>query len=196
MSVARITDLARKFGVLEISNVVLEDKRFSVWPGSHKKELHHHQTGGLAQHTWEVIELSLRNNDFFHLLDKAVDTQKLFLAALFHDSGKMWDYKPATTIQNTMFPGSAPTLWEATTHKRQIYHLARSALVWNAAKEKFNYKDDADEILHAILAHHGRREYGSPVSPATRLAWILHLSDSLSARCDDFGTLPLHQEIK
>lgn len=191
MSVEKITEIAKKFNVLEISNVVLKDERFSFWSGSHTKELHHYGTGGLAQHTWEVIEFSLRNNNFFQVLGKGVDSEKLFLAALFHDSGKMWDY---THIPN--FVSGPDPQWHSTQHKRRIYHLPRSAIVWSLAKEKFNYKDDEDDILHAILAHHGRREYGSPVSPDTRLAWILHLSDSLSARGDDCFNGPLHQQGK
>ena len=34
-------------------------------------------------------------------------------------------------------------------------------------------------------AHHGIRAWGSPVSPNTQLAWLLHLSDNLSARLND-----------
>jgi 23S rRNA maturation-related 3'-5' exoribonuclease YhaM len=35
------------------------------------------------------------------------------------------------------------------------------------------------------MAHHGRREWGSPVSPATPTAQLLHQSDMTSARMND-----------
>jgi 3'-5' exoribonuclease len=37
-------------------------------------------------------------------------------------------------------------------------------------------------IEHAILAHHGRQEWGSPVEPVTAEAYILHYADMLSVR--------------
>jgi 23S rRNA maturation-related 3'-5' exoribonuclease YhaM len=50
---------------------------------------------------------------------------------------------------------------------------------------KDNDNINPDNIIHNILSHHGKREYGSPVSPATKEAWILHQADNLSARLDD-----------
>jgi 23S rRNA maturation-related 3'-5' exoribonuclease YhaM len=48
-----------------------------------------------------------------------------------------------------------------------------------------------DSVLHAILAHHGRREAGSPVAPKSRIAWLVHLSDQISARMADADTLDI-----
>ena len=62
-------------------------------------------------------------------------------------------------------------------------------------KIKFNFTDEHDEVLHAILSHHGRREYGSPVSPSTRIAWLLHLCDSISARMFDCNIFQYNDDI-
>jgi 3'-5' exoribonuclease len=51
------------------------------------------------------------------------------------------------------------------------------------------YRDIEEEVLHAILSHHGMRQWGSPVAPKSRLAWLLHLADSMSARMADADTL-------
>jgi 3'-5' exoribonuclease len=37
-------------------------------------------------------------------------------------------------------------------------------------------------VLHLILSHHGQREYGSPVLPATAEALALHHLDNLDAK--------------
>lgn len=74
--------------------------------------------------------------------------------------------------------------WCAVDHKNKIHHITRSAIVWNSASERLQ-SCERDEVTHAILAHHGRREWGSPVIPQTRMAWLLHLCDGISARIDD-----------
>ena len=49
-----------------------------------------------------------------------------------------------------------------------------------------NYHED---VLHAVLAHHGTREAGSPVAPKSRVAWLVHLCDGISARMYDADTM-------
>lgn len=173
---------AARLSVGPISNVVLDDPRFPVWSGSSKPFMHHYGQGGLAQHTLEVADLCLSNVDYFCGLGKEVDRQKMFLAALFHDSGKMWDYAPARNPA-TLAPDYQT--WESTEHKRQVHHITRSALLWGEAKAKFLPDQTDDDVLHAILAHHQLRQWGSPVMPNSRMAWVLHLCDNLSARVDD-----------
>jgi 23S rRNA maturation-related 3'-5' exoribonuclease YhaM len=68
-----------------------------------------------------------------------------------------------------------------------IHHISRSGLVWCQAAQNAGWNQpDIDEVWHCILSHHGMKEWGSPVAPQTRMAWLLHLADGLSARLDDF----------
>jgi 3'-5' exoribonuclease len=168
---------ADQFGYRQICDVVLKDVRFPKWSGASHAGTHHYGDGGLIKHVSEVVDLCLDNNKYFSAQEKNVDVGHLFLAALFHDAGKMWDYERIGVGE-----------WRAAEHKYKIHHICRSALVWQDAYTRFPYglkQEHFDEILHAILAHHGRREWGSPVEPQTRLAWLLHLCDGLSARMDD-----------
>ena len=157
-----------------ISEEILAIPQFHVWSGSAHKHQHHYGKHGLCIHTAEVIKLCLGNNE---LLSAGICDNHLFLAGLFHDLGKMWDYVP---IDKDL------TEWEGAAHKRHIHHISRSAIMWHDVAHKHGV--DEDEILHAILAHHGQREWGSPVSPNTKLAWMLHLCDSISARMYDAET--------
>lgn len=47
----------------------------------------------------------------------------------------------------------------------------------------------AQALLHIILSHHGRREHGSPVLPATREALLVHTMDCLSGDLGSFDRL-------
>lgn len=170
---------SKEFGLSALCSVILGDIRFPIWSGASKEHQHNYGRGGLAVHTAEVVTLCLNNNAFF---GNPVDQRKVFLAALFHDCGKMWDYAPSADGVN----------WISTKHKRHIHHISRSALVFKEATLKYPVagmtEEVVDEILHAILSHHGLREWGSPVAPNSKLAWLLHLCDNIAARLTDCET--------
>jgi 3'-5' exoribonuclease len=124
-----------------------------------------------------------------------INKKVLFLGALFHDYGKVRDYEKDLHGD-----------WCKTQHARRIHHVSRSALWWqkswdlyqdfyhngsssSAGKEMQLTDEEAEEVLHVILSHHGRREWGSPVAPNSREAWIVHLCDGMSARLNDCETL-------
>lgn len=160
-----------------IANQVFKDERFDRWSGSAKPEHHHYGTGGLCKHTWEVVQLCFVNKDALEI--ESINEEELFLAALYHDVGKLYDYEYVNEG------------WRGTAHKRLIHHISRSAIIWSNTFERMPNlnKDLHDPVLHAILAHHGQREWGSPVAPKTQVAWLLHLCDGISARMDDYDRL-------
>lgn len=167
--------------IFRLAAHVLDDPRFALWTGSSSRYMHHYGQGQLAQHTREVADLCALNNSYY---GHPVNSDLLFLAALFHDVGKMWDYEPLPPEGER----KAYQEWQSTDHKNKIYHISRSALVWNSAVAKdgdFLSVEEQDEVLHAILAHHGQLIWKSPVTPKSKMAWILHLSDGISARLDD-----------
>lgn len=175
--------------VLALADIVLDDHRFGIWSGSAMSFIHHYGKGQLAQHTLEVVELALKNNEYFKTIGKGVDDRLVYLAAVFHDAGKMFDYAPKEECDTSPWETFINyENWENTDHKLKIYHISRSGLIWSKAFDKlgsFLPPGAHDEVLHAILAHHGQKEWGSPVTPKTRLAWLIHLADNMSARMDD-----------
>jgi 3'-5' exoribonuclease len=169
---------ANNLGVTDIANFVLKDPRFSICSASSSPNSHHYGNGQLAIHTLEVIELCFAQNEYFLKIGKGFgNLQILFLSGLFHDAGKMWDYEKIEDHE--------VETWKSTPHKYLIHHIARSALLWSEAVKATNrFKEEEDQVLHAILSHHGRLEWGSPVLPSTPLAYLLHFSDNLSASMD------------
>lgn len=167
---------AELIGVTNIANYLLLDERFSIWSGSSKPEQHHYGTGGLLTHTYEVVQMCLDVREKWY---QNLDGRTLFLAALMHDWGKIWDYRLISD-----------NVWGSADHKRVIHHISRSAIEWSKAVERTGECKDIElDVTHAILAHHGQREYGSPVAPKSAIAWLLHLCDGISARLNDCDRL-------
>lgn len=156
---------------------------FFTHPASSKPNQHHHTVCGLAQHTAEVIQIGLQTRAVLNLQDE-VSFDEYFIAALYHDTGKVLAYGKKTD-----------GTWEKTVLSRKFHHIWLGARIFEQmmVKEKLNYPEEGGEILHAILAHHGCREWGSPVAPATPLAQLLYQSDTMSARMNDIvrGVTPL-----
>lgn len=164
--------------VIELSDEIgcppeIVERLFTKYPnifrasGSSKPEVHHYGTNGLAEHTMEVINLSLKTL-YVNVKPNALI---LFFAALFHDTGKAWDYEE-----------TEPNVWVPTLHRLKIHHISRSCWIWRECAEGILPEILIDEICHCILSHHGRREWGSPVQPMTPEAHVLHHCDSISAR--------------
>ena len=147
---------------------VLADKRFQTRSGSKivegEKSHHHGYPGGLLIHTGEVAIQAIR----FAVESRTVNPDVLITAAIFHDYGKIWDYDP----------DGRPT-----SHRNKIRHVARSYAEFMKMINGLNADPETvDAIGHAILAHHGRYEWGSPVEPQTEEAFILHLADMWSSQ--------------
>lgn len=168
--------------LVTITKKVTALPKFQLWSGSSLPNQHHYGKGGLAKHTLEVIQLMLLNAQQFPQYN--LDPIELFLAGLYHDIGKIKDYEPTNKDL---------TDWTSAPHKRLIHHISESAIWWSKDVAEFLYLFNTyhDNVLHAILSHHMRREAGSPVAPKTRTAWMLTLCDNMSARMYDADTLDL-----
>lgn len=157
---------------------VLCDPRFVNAPGSHEK--HHAYRHGLLIHTAEVTSMALQSALAFPEADYDV----LVTAAVFHDFNKIFDY----TID-------AAGKIEKTRYRYLVRHLAGSHATFlqsvaNASEDQLS-RETVMMIEHAMLAHHGRFEWGSPVEPQTLEAHLLHNADVLSYK---FGAKTLEAD--
>ena len=183
-SIEEITKIGEELRISSIFyETLLKDSAFITCPGS--IDLHHNYPGGLVDHTLEVIKIGLSTIKTLDIKD--FNTTVFFLAALYHDSGKMWDYEEGIS-----------GIWAKTKHCRTIHHISRSAMYWKEIAVKHGLHEDLScKVIHCILSHHGQRAWGSPVSPSSKEAWLLHCSDMVSARlndCDKIDILKAKQE--
>lgn len=152
---------------------VIDDPKFSEAPASLSH--HHAYTGGLAEHTLEVLRYL---NPWTVVLKPNVDV--LITAAVWHDYLKARDYVagPVWSTQPYKAEWSRDEVFSD-----QIGHISAGAIRFHEAAVRFGVATDLwDQVIHCILAHHGRREWGSPVEPQTLEALLLHQSDMLSAK--------------
>lgn len=155
----------------KVNLIVLEDARFWAWPGSASK--HHAHDGGLALHTAEVVSLVKGTIEA-----GAMNWAIAFTAGLWHDYGKIWDYRRSAV---------EPSGWTHTSHRDMVRHLVRSYAEFMRHATGVLDSMLIERVSHCILAHHGRMEWGSPVMPQTPEAWALHLADMASVKCVNQG---------
>lgn len=192
---------------------ILEYDKFFTCPAS--LSFHHAYEGGLLAHTVEVCDIALvsfHHMKSTELRDPSLNPQWINLppadiliaAALFHDLLKIEEYDKETwtceiyeynkTVPKARFllasdqgPNEVP-VWIHTQsgYLQTIGHICGSAAQFQVAAVNFGVnRKTIDAVTHCILAHHGRKEWGSPVEPQTLEALVLHQADMLSAKFGD-----------
>jgi len=146
---------------------VVIDDQFRTQVGS--CDHHHTYRGGLIVHTYEVASYALEMAKAF---GEAVDHDVLLTAAIWHDYMKIREYE----VDEAGKIGKTP-------YRKLVRHVAGSHAEFLLAVVGTGLDPDIQmRIEHALLAHHGRQEWGSPVEPQTLESHLLHSADMISVR--------------
>lgn len=134
------------------------------------KRLHHNTIGGLLEHTVTVTKTC----DFLASLYPYLKRDILIGAALLHDIGKIQEFNTDNL--------------DYTDEGRLIGHLVLGAQLIEHRCNELETKNEQEklEIIHAVLAHHGSHEWGSPTLPMTVEALALHYADNMDAKITSF----------
>ncbi|MDR0621767.1 MAG: HD domain-containing protein [Deltaproteobacteria bacterium] len=137
------------------------------------KAIHHAYAGGLLEHSLSVAKLA---DVVSGLYGKELNRDLLLAGAILHDLGKCWELTPAPATDYTI-------------KGRLMGHLTMGALFLELVADTFADFPDHKLLLleHMILAHHGQREKGSPVTPMILEALVLHYLDELDARVNQLS---------
>ena len=170
------------YGLEEICmDEVINHPKFATQFGSAGK--HHAFPGGLLVHTSEVVTYAAEMAKMF---EGVCDEDVLITAAVFHDLMKINEYElvqdssPGHLVTDVY--GRLSTHIGKTEYRNLVRHVAGSHAEFMKAIVDHDIPDGVVlGIEHAILAHHGRQEYGSPTEPKTVEARILHYADMFSA---------------
>ncbi len=137
---------------------------FLTAPGA--KSVHHAYLHGLLEHTLSVCKNCIAIASLYPQLD----TQILIVAALFHDIGKIEELSGALGT-------------EYTNVGKLVGHISLGMEILEPYYSKANVDRHLElHLKHLILSHHGELEYGSPKTPSTAEAFILHYADNIDAK--------------
>lgn len=145
-------------------------ERFCTWPAAQR---HHGAVRhGLLAHSLRVEAIAHHLADAYGPGNCSYDYDVVTAACLLHDVGKVYTL-PA--VAGAALPPAA----------QQCDHVTRGVLMIQAASARWRCHVSAERLenlLHCVLAHHGRKEWGAPVEPQTVEAWLVHLADLAESR--------------
>ena len=144
------------------------------------KKMHHAYIGGLIEHTLSVAAMAEKTAAHYPSLDRDL----LVAGALVHDIAKTKEFSYS----------SLP--FDYTDSGRLLGHLVLGAEMVRAAAAGVDIltSERVDALIHLILSHHGRHDFGAPVLPMTQEAILLHHLDDMDAKMNYIDQLRENQD--
>ena len=133
------------------------------------KSMHHVYLGGLLEHTLSIQGMAIRACEHYPDLNRDLVVAGVFL----HDVGKTAEL----SYQRSFGYTDAGNL---------LGHIPIETEWINREVGKIpGFPEELRlQILHIVLSHHGRLEYGSPVLPKTPEALLVHYLDDLDGKLE------------
>ena len=149
--------------------------RFIQAPAADK--VHHAFVHGLLMHTANIMRVASYVADVYELSGLHVDKSLLLTGAFMHDMGKLQEYALS----------DLGLVEDYSTVGRLIGHPVLSAIQMTDICRELGIPDaKAVLLVHLMLSHHGKLEWGSPVLPLCVEAEILSKLDLLDATLEQF----------
>jgi 3'-5' exoribonuclease len=140
------------------------------------QNLHHSYTGGLLEHVWSMTRVAGVLVDhyamYYEKLKPPLNKGVVIAAIILHDIGKLRELR------------YHPVEARYTKEGHLIGHILMGRdLVRDTARAIEGFPEETLLLLeHAIVAHHGKREFGAPVLPQTVEAILVSYIDELDAK--------------
>jgi 3'-5' exoribonuclease len=140
------------------------------------QNFHHSYNGGLLEHVWSLTRVAAMLADhyerYYSELNPPLNKGLIVASAILHDIGKLRELKYHPVEAKYTKEGSL------------IGHVMMGRdLVRDTARAIFDFPEETLlNLEHAILAHHGKREFGAPIVPQTIEAMIVSYADDIDAK--------------
>jgi 3'-5' exoribonuclease len=152
-----------------LESIFVKDTKFAekFRKATAAERAHHAWVGGLLDHILELLDMVDPICEHYSSLDKDL----VLTGIILHDIGKVEEL----------------TIDKSITRTRSGYligHLSLGALFIDKKIDTIkNFPENLrDQVVHLILSHHGKLEWGSPVKPMTIEALLLHYLDNISSK--------------
>lgn len=147
---------------------ILEKFRDVFTTSSAALVVHHNYKGGLLYHTYRMVKSANVIASIYSGLNKEL----LLCGTALHDIGKIMEYKTSELGETEMKDLGV------------LYgHPFCGALIIKCMSAKKNYNPEEVKLLiHILLSHHGKGEYGAAVAPAIPEAFAVHHIDNMDAK--------------
>ncbi|RMH00151.1 MAG: HD domain-containing protein [Chloroflexi bacterium] len=155
-----------------VSHILLQEPfltQFANAPAA--RNMHHAFIGGLLEHTLSMAAIAKKLAEHYPYVNKDL----LLAGVLLHDMGKTAEY-------------TTDGAFAYTEDGLLVGHIIRAiAMIERAAAQLGTVsEEDLRHLVHLVASHHGTLEWGSPVTPKTLEAILLHQIDLLDSRVQGF----------
>lgn len=148
---------------------------------------HHAFIGGYLEHTLSVVRTAVFLADkyiaYYTKMQPPLSKSLIVAGAILHDIGKLYELKLKADG------------WQFTAKGRLVGHIliGRDMMRDKAATIPDLDPNTALHLEHIILAHQNLPEWGSPVSPHSPEALLVHFADDIDAK---FHQVAVHYEAR
>lgn len=143
-----------------------EFKKFIYAPAA--MSLHHAFVGGLLEHTLSMLRIGIMLSEHYEIqYTDLLNRDLLLCGVLMHDFMKVSELKYSDGIRYT---SEGNLLGHIVMGHQWIQNI-------EALDPEFKI-----QLQHLVLSHHGKKEYGSPIEPASAEAFLLHQIDMMDSR--------------
>ena len=154
-------------------------RKFKKAPAA--KTMHHPYLGGLLEHSLSLVRLCRKVGEHYD----GIDVDLLQTGAVLHDFGKIDEL-------------AYDRAFGYTDDGQMIGHLVmETIMVADHIKQIPDFPDELRRhLLHMLLTHHGKLEYGSPKLPSTPEALMLAYLDDLDSKVESMMRLIAEPQVE
>ncbi len=156
-------------------------EKFCNSPAS--SDYHHAYPGGLLEHTLSVVTVTIKTvRSLNEAYNNCISEPLAVAGAFLHDVGKIQEYEFTTTGKPTK-----------TQIGKELGHICLGIYMIQDWVSETPYKGNQlkvedrrflQSLLHVIVSHHGKLEWGSPVEPKIPEAFIVHYADMIDSQIE------------